>query len=111
MNAIRWRLLGGAAIFGVVSSAWGLDPNLHISQYGHTAWRLQDGVLAGTPLSIAQTSDGYLWIGTQAGLVRFDGVRFVPFVPPETASPFNPQIESLLGASDGSLLIGTGNRL
>ena len=39
---------------------------------------IQDGIFNGTPVAIAQTQDGYIWIGTQAGLVRFDGVRFVP---------------------------------
>jgi signal transduction histidine kinase/ligand-binding sensor domain-containing protein len=111
MGAMRSMLMGTAATFGALNSAWALDPTLHISQYGHTAWRLQDGILAGAPLSIAQTSDGYMWIGTQAGLLRLDGVRFVPFVPPELEEPFNPQIESLLGASDGTLWIGTGNHL
>jgi hypothetical protein len=45
-------------------------------------WRIQDGYLPGPPEDIAQTTDGYLWIGTDAGLLRFDGVRFVPWVSP-----------------------------
>jgi ligand-binding sensor domain-containing protein len=51
-------------------------------------WRIQDGHLPAPPDAIAQTADGYLWVGTPAGLVRFDGVRFdgvrfdgVRFVP------------------------------
>jgi len=51
-----------------------LDPTRHISQYGHTAWNVRDGFLGGRPNAIVQTADGYLWIGTEAGLVRFDGV-------------------------------------
>jgi ligand-binding sensor domain-containing protein len=54
-----------------------LEADRRISQYAHTAWRTQDGFFSGYPNSIAQTSDGYIWIGTQAGLMRFDGVRFV----------------------------------
>ena len=54
-----------------------LDADRRISQYAHTAWRTQDGAFSGTPNAIMQTADGYIWIGTQAGLVRFDGVRFV----------------------------------
>src|ERR1700758_984616 len=46
-------------------------------QYPHTAWTAGDG-LHGRVLSIAQTSDGYLWLATENGLTRFDGVRFVP---------------------------------
>src|ERR1700691_5962901 len=88
-----------------------LDTSRQISQYGHTAWRMEDGVFAGTPNVIAQTTDGYLWIGTQAGLTRFDGVRFVSWRPPEGKELPASRINSLLGARDGSLWIGTTNGL
>jgi signal transduction histidine kinase/ligand-binding sensor domain-containing protein len=85
-----------------------LDPNRQVTQYAHTAWRVQDGVFSGLPSAITQTADGYLWIGTQAGLVRFDGVRFVPWTPPGTERLLSSSIFSLLGATDGSLWIGSG---
>ncbi len=91
--------------------ALALDPDRRISQYAHTAWRVRDGAFAGAPSSITQTTDGYLWIGTLAGLLRFDGVRFVPFVPPAGTQLPNPAIFSLLGATDGSLWIGTASGL
>jgi PAS domain S-box-containing protein len=84
-----------------------LDTSRQISQYGHTAWRIEDGVFAGAPNVMAQTSDGYLWIGTQAGLMRFDGVRFVSWRPPEGSELPSSRINSLLGARDGGLWIGT----
>jgi PAS domain S-box-containing protein len=84
-----------------------LDPSRQLSQYGHTAWRIEDGAFAGTPNAIAQTPDGYLWIGTQAGLTRFDGVRFVSWRPPAGTQLPSSRIISLLGARDGSLWIGT----
>ena len=65
------------------SPARAVDPNNHISQYAHTAWRVQDGIFEGTPRVLAQTTDGYLWIGTTSGIVRFDGVRFIPWAPPD----------------------------
>ena len=77
-----------------------------MSQYGHTAWRVRDGVFSGSPNAIAQTTDGYIWVGTQVGLVRFDGVRFVPWNPPNENLSY-AAILSLRGASDGSLWIGT----
>lgn len=96
----------------LATSARAVDPNKHISQYAHTAWRIQDGIFTGAPNAITQTVDGYLWIGTQTGLVRFDGVRFVPWTPPEGKRLFSAKsIFSLLGGGDGSLWIGTGTNL
>ena len=53
-----------------VDSVWAVDRSRHISQYERTAWRGQDGVFSGSPNAISQTTDGYLRIGTQAGLVK-----------------------------------------
>jgi len=83
-----------------------VDPERHISQYGHTAWRIQDGFFDGAPYSIAQTADGYLWIGGANGLLRFDGVRFVPW-PPPGKQLLSPVVARVLAARDGSLWIGT----
>jgi ligand-binding sensor domain-containing protein len=89
-----------------VSSLWAVDPSRHISQYAHTTWRIQDGVFSGAPHAITQTTDGYLWIGTEAGLLRFDGVRFVPWTSPDGTHLPSSYVSSLLGARDGSLWIG-----
>src|ERR1700685_1047564 len=88
-----------------------LDTGRQISQYGHTAWRIEDGVFAGAPNVMAQTTDGYLWIGTQAGLMRFDGVRFVPWKPRNRQELSSSNITELLGARDGTLWIGTASGL
>jgi ligand-binding sensor domain-containing protein len=90
----------------IAKSVWAVNPDHRISQYGHTAWHVRDGVFSGSPNAIAQTADGYLWVGTQVGLVRFDGVRFVPWNPPNENLSYTG-ILSLQGASDGSLWIGT----
>ena len=55
--------------------------------------------------SIAQTRDGYLGVGTDGGLLRYDGVRFELWIPPDAVE--SPNRVALLGASDGSLWIGT----
>src|SRR5712692_6216165 len=67
--------------------AWGpgahaLDLALDVSQYAHTAWKIHDGFSKGIINAIAQTPDGYLWLGTEFGLLRFDGVRAVLWQPP-----------------------------
>jgi signal transduction histidine kinase/ligand-binding sensor domain-containing protein len=82
-----------------------------LTQLGHSAWHVQDGVLPGAPTVIAQTKDGYIWIGTQAGLVRFDGVAFVPVSPPPGDTPFSSRIMALYAAQDGGLWIGTASQL
>jgi signal transduction histidine kinase/ligand-binding sensor domain-containing protein len=100
-------------LLSFVTAAGALDPARRITQYGHTAWRLQDGFFGGAPNVIAQTTDGYIWIGTDSGLFRFDGVRFVPWIPVAGTSVQleSTSIYSLLGGADGSLWIGTGSNL
>src|SRR6476620_12098002 len=64
------------------SPAFALNPALDVSQYAHTAWRIREGFSTGRITGIAQTPDGYLWLGTEFGLVRFDGVRVVHWQAP-----------------------------
>jgi hypothetical protein len=63
------------------SSAWAADPARHITQYAHTAWRIEDGAFNSAPWTIVQTPDGYMWIGTADGVLQFDGVHFVRWTP------------------------------
>jgi len=84
-----------------------LDPSLEITQYAHTAWTIRDGFFKGNVYSIAQTSDGYLWLGTEFGLFRFDGVRSVRWQPPAGQHLPDNNIHRLLAARDGTLWIGT----
>ena len=79
-------------------------------QYPHTAWTADDG-LHGRVQSIAQTSDGYLWLATEIGLIRFDGVRFVPSGAGAGPPVPSGEIFSLLATRDGTLWIGTLNGL
>ena len=88
-------------------SCLAVDPSKQVTQYAHAGWRIQDGFFNGLPTAIAQTTDGYLWIGTLAGLLRFDGVRFVPWKPTSGKELSSSHITALLGARDGSLWIGT----
>jgi signal transduction histidine kinase/ligand-binding sensor domain-containing protein len=89
--------------------AFALNPSLDISQYAHTPWRLDEGFFKGAIHSIAQTPDGFLWLGTEFGLVRFDGVRPVHW-PIDESLPAT-QIRSLLAGRDGTLWIGTARGL
>src|SRR5580692_8374660 len=66
----------------VCPSAHALDPSLDVSQYAHTPWHVRDGFTQGHISSIAQTPDGYIWLGTSFGLFRFDGARVEHWQPP-----------------------------
>jgi ligand-binding sensor domain-containing protein len=101
-----------AVLLACTLLSWGgrdfaLDPGLDVSQYAHTAWKNRDGFAKGAILTIAQTPDGYLWLGTELGLLRFDGVRTVPFQPPEGQRLPSNDIRRLLSTADGTLWIGT----
>ncbi len=87
--------------------AFALDPSLDINQYAHTAWTIREGFFRGNIYSIAQTGDGYLWLGTEFGLLRFDGNRAIPWQPPAGQKLPGDGITKLLVTSDGTLWIGT----
>jgi len=84
-----------------------LDPSLDISQYAHTAWRVRDGFTQGGIWAIAQTPDGYLWLGSDFGLYRFDGVRAIPWESPARDQLPSSSVSSLMVSRDGKLWIGT----
>jgi signal transduction histidine kinase/ligand-binding sensor domain-containing protein len=93
------------------SSSYGLNPSLAVNQYGHKAWRVRDGFAGGEIAAIAQTADGYLWLGSSQGLFRFDGITAVRWDSLGQAPLPSDNIWSLLGARDGALWIGTDRGL
>ena len=98
-------------LLGMCRHCLALNPELDISQYAHTSWRIRDGFPKGAVSSIAQTPDGYLWLGSEFGVVRFDGVRGVSWQPSAGQRLPSSLILSLLAARDGTLWIGTSKGL
>ena len=80
-------------------------------QYGHVAWRVSDGDLPGAPIALAQTRDGYIWIGTESGLLRFDGTQFTPILPVGDQRFSADGVIALLASPDGTLWVGTARGL
>ena len=80
------------------------DPPRTITQYVHTAWTAKDGAPADVR-ALAQTTDGYLWLGGPGGLFRFDGARFVRFEPKAGEILPTTSVSGLLAGHDGSLWI------
>ncbi|HEY2679046.1 MAG TPA: ATP-binding protein [Steroidobacteraceae bacterium] len=89
-------------VLGWSNVAWALNPEQALSEYKHLIWRNGDQGLMGHGVSVAQSGDGYLWVGTTTGLFRFDGVRFTEWKEADGASVGSAR---LLRAADGSLWI------
>ena len=106
-RAPRLVLLCLSLLLFLPRPAWSVDANKDLSQYAHSSWKTRDGVLSGSPIVIAQTTDGFLWVGTNLGLVRFAGEHFSPWSPPPGQALLDSRILSLVAARDGSLWIGT----
>jgi signal transduction histidine kinase/ligand-binding sensor domain-containing protein len=90
----------------LATSAFALDPQKSVTQFVHTSWTEKDGVPSGI-WALAQTTDGYLWIGATTGLFRFDGLRFVRFEPQAGESLPGISITGLLATRDGALWVSS----
>ncbi|HEY6341495.1 MAG TPA: two-component regulator propeller domain-containing protein [Bryobacteraceae bacterium] len=84
-----------------------LDSNRTLTQYVHRIWTLQQGLPAGTIYDMWQTHDGFLWLATQAGLVRFDGVSFTPAEKIFPGLPENLWMRAGFEDPSGALWVGT----
>ena len=84
-----------------------LQPDKAFHHYVRGSWSIQDGLPQISAVAIAQDRDGYVWVGTQSGLARFDGVRFVRYTPEIEPGLPGIWIRSLHLARDGKLWIGT----
>jgi ligand-binding sensor domain-containing protein/signal transduction histidine kinase len=95
------------AWLAVSPSAWALDPGKALSQFPHRVWQTENGLPQSSTLALAQTPDGYLWVGTFEGLARFDGERFTVFDPANTAALLDRSITALAVDRSGTLWINT----
>ena len=108
----RFKFLSLALLLAALSlvhpAALALDPAAGLDSYRHERW----GELEGAPRfvdAIAQTDDGWLWLASrQAGLMRFDGVRFHPFVAADGSRMINESASVLRPGPGGDLWIGHG---
>ncbi len=110
----RWILLAlGLPTVAAVQAGppgGGLDPQRPISQYLHDIWTIDQGLPQNGILAIAQGRDGYLWLGTEAGLVRFDGVSFTTFTTANTSALKDNYVSAVMVDSSQrptDILVGT----
>ncbi len=111
LRQIIWFAAAALLVSGARPAA-ALEPTTSLKNYGRQAWAMENGLPQNTVQALAQTKDGFLWLGTEAGLVRFDGVEFQTYDRnsnsglPGPALPGN-DIRCLLATADGALWIGT----
>jgi ligand-binding sensor domain-containing protein/signal transduction histidine kinase len=100
-----------ALLFVLASVASALEPSTPLASYGRQSWVMENGLPQNTVQTLAQTDDGFVWLGTEVGLVRFDGNNFVLF--DQNSKPALPgnDVQSLLATNDGALWIGTTDGL
>jgi signal transduction histidine kinase/ligand-binding sensor domain-containing protein len=98
-------LLGSLAV--ALQCQASLDPSKEMTQYVRQSWNAENGLPQSSVQAIAQTADGYLWFGTEEGLVRFDGVHFTVFDKKNTPALHSNQVTALLVDKEQNLWVGT----
>jgi len=109
---LRLRIgLMAAVLTGCAAVGLALEPTTPLASYGRQAWGMENGLPQNTVQALVQTRDGFVWLGTEVGLVRFDGNGFQVF--DKNTSPALPgnDVRCLLVADDGALWIGTSEGL
>lgn len=105
-----FRLLrAGVLLFSLAAAARAgeaLDPARKLSQYKIDTWQTEQGLPQNTIQAVLQTRDGYLWVGTMVGLVRFDGARFTVFDPRHEPDLGSRSILGLMEDAEGGLWVG-----
>ena len=109
-RAIRYTIYT-AIVMLAAFQARALDAHTHLRQLGYQSWQTDSGLPQNTVHAVIQTRDGYLWAGTEAGLVRFDSVRFATYTKQTTPQLPSDVIYSLMEDRQGVLWIGTSGGL
>lgn len=108
--ALRAGIVLLAAAFAL-PAAHALEPDKPFHDYVRNSWSIEQGLPQISVNAIAQDSDGYLWLGTQSGLSRFDGVRFVNYGIDNTPELPGAFVQALLATQDDRLWVGTSRGL
>ncbi len=106
-----WRALAAWGLLGAALGGWALEPATPLAEYARQAWGMENGLPQDTVHALAQTRDGFVWVGTEAGLARFDGNSFLVLDMHSEPKLPSGDIRCLLATSDGALWIGTGDGL
>jgi signal transduction histidine kinase/ligand-binding sensor domain-containing protein len=111
---VRWLAAGllGAITVGVCPAAgWGLVPSTPLANYGRQGWVMENGLPQNTVQALVQTKSGFVWLGTEVGLIRFDGNSFETFDKNSTPALPGNDVRCLTETRAGALWIGTSEGL
>jgi signal transduction histidine kinase/ligand-binding sensor domain-containing protein len=104
-------LLATALLLGCGLPGLALEPATSLANYGRQSWGMENGLPQNTVQALVQTRDGFVWLGTEVGLVRFDGNGFAVFDKNSTPALPGNDVRCLLETQDGALWIGTSEGL
>lgn len=112
----RWQrslalIFCGAALLGNSFTSWALDSSTALTSYARQTWVMENGLPQNTVTALLQTQDGFIWLGTEAGLVRFDGNSFQVYDRNSEAAMPGNDICCLLEGPNGALWVGTSEGL
>jgi signal transduction histidine kinase/ligand-binding sensor domain-containing protein len=99
------------ALLAVITASSALEPSTPLARLGRQVWTIENGLPQNTVPLLLQSQDGFLWVGTEVGLVRFDGLNFRVFDHSTTAVFPNAEIRCLLDGGESGLWVGTSNGL
>jgi ligand-binding sensor domain-containing protein/signal transduction histidine kinase len=110
-GATALRGVLAALLLGCGIPCLALEPTTPLANYGRQAWGMENGLPQNTVQALVQTRNGFVWLGTEAGLVRFDGNSFAVFDKNSTLALPGNDVRCLLETRDGALWIGTSDGL
>jgi len=110
-SCLRMAVATAVLLLGIASTGFALEPSTPLASYGRQAWVMENGLPQNTVQALVQTHDGFIWLGTEVGLVRFDGIGFQLFDRNSTPALPGNDVRCLLETPDGALWIGTSDGL
>jgi ligand-binding sensor domain-containing protein len=106
MAPLRAASAAAAVLLAIGSPAVAKDEARSLAQHSIDVWQMREGLPQNSVLAVLQTRDGYLWLATHEGLVRFDGLTFKVYDTSNSPLP-RTFVESLHESADGALWLGT----
>jgi signal transduction histidine kinase/CheY-like chemotaxis protein len=104
-------ICGASLLLAAARPAWPLDATLRLNQHQVLSWQIENGLPQNSVQAILRDHQGYIWLATQGGVARFDGVRFVVFDRSNTTAFQRENVTALAEGIDGSIWMGTDSGL